>query len=184
MKRCSKCKIIKSNNEFSPDKRLICGLSSWCKLCNINQTNRVRKNSPWLQIFIGIKQRCNNPNNYDYKWYGGKGIKCYLTYADIKNLWQRDNASNLKHPSIDRIDSSSNYTFDNCRFIEINKNSQRAHEIIIYQFTLDGKFIKKWTSQSIAAKSLKISQTSISYSCTHHIPRCGYIWKKEIICTK
>ena len=54
--------------------------------------------------------------------YGGKGIKNYLTREALKILWFRDEAYNLKEPSIDRWDSKLSYTFDNCRFIEFREN--------------------------------------------------------------
>ena len=44
---------------------------------------------------------------------------------DVEKLWFRDKAYNLKQPSMDRRDSDKHYTFNNCRFIEIAKNTRR-----------------------------------------------------------
>jgi len=69
-----------------------------------------------------IKQRCNNSKCPVYKYYGGRGIKCFITLEDLKILWDRDKASEMKSPSIDRIDNDGDYIFENCQFIERSDN--------------------------------------------------------------
>ena len=91
---------------------------------------KYKKNYP-LQYRIsyllnGIRQRCENPNNDRYKYYGHRGIKCLLSKVDIEILWKRDKAFLLTRPSIDRINSKNHYKFSNCRFIELSENSRRA----------------------------------------------------------
>lgn len=83
---------------------------------------------PGYRIYYSIKSRCENPNQPRYYWYGGKGIKCFITPEQINFIWHRDQASLLKRPSIDRIDSNDHYTFENCRFIELAENVRRAHK--------------------------------------------------------
>lgn len=68
---------------------------------------------------------CTDPNRW-YPNYGAKGITCDLTSATLKVIWMRDEAWKLKKPSLDRIDSSGNYTLSNVRFIEFNLNSRMA----------------------------------------------------------
>lgn len=80
--------------------------------------------NPWLKTLNNIRYRCNNPNDRKYKYYGGRGIKCLLSVQDIKFLWERD-ATKLKQPSIDRIDSSLDYEVSNCRFIEMSENRMK-----------------------------------------------------------
>jgi hypothetical protein len=75
-----------------------------------------------------IVQRCDDPRHTSYKWYGGKGIKNFLTFEDVRVLWLRDGAREMKRPSIDRIDSADDYTFDNCQFIEHAENVRKARK--------------------------------------------------------
>lgn len=136
-KYCPKCKQIKLNKEFSPSKQTKDGLDGHCRDCrNIysrkkykqNPINRIkfyRKLHPWYTSLDHARQRCNNFKNKKYKWYGAKGIKCFLTIKEIKELWFRDKAYKLKKPSIDRIDNEGHYEFNNCRFIEQSENSRR-----------------------------------------------------------
>jgi hypothetical protein len=80
-----------------------------------------------------IKQKCENPRNPAYHCYGGRGIKCFLTYGQLLELWERDHADKMKQPSIDRFDPRGHYLFSNCRFIELSENSRRAVEYRIKQ---------------------------------------------------
>ena len=41
----------------------------------------------------------------------------------IKYIWHRDKAWQLKQPTIDRINNDSSYELDNCQFIENKLNS-------------------------------------------------------------
>lgn len=85
------------------------------------------KEVPWYTYLFHARERCNNPNKDGYKYYGGKGIKCFLTGEEVKTLWFRDKAWLLKQPSIDRIKSSGHYEFSNCRFIELIDNISRKY---------------------------------------------------------
>lgn len=75
-----------------------------------------------------IKQRCYDPRHSSYKWYGGKGIKNFLTLKQLRILWRRDGAAEMLKPSIDRRESNDDYTFENCFFNELGHNQQRAWE--------------------------------------------------------
>jgi hypothetical protein len=102
------------------------------RLNNIDKVKEYKKNYykrfPWAKVLESARQRCNNKNNSHYKWYGERGIKCYLTLPQIKFPWFRDKAWLLKQPSIDRIDNDGNYELKNCRFIELGENSRRARK--------------------------------------------------------
>lgn len=138
-----------------------------------------RLKEPWFNILNSIKQRCNNPKNKYYKWYGKRGIQNNFKSAnDIKFLWFRDKAHLMKKPSIDRIDNDGNYCIENCRFIELSENCRRANEKPIMQFDKHGNFIRQWKSQLIASKTLNICQTSISSALTGKFKSSGgFIWK-------
>ena|SRR6266576_4102958 len=76
-------------------------------------------------ILRTIIQRCEDPRHATYKWYGGKGIKNFLTLEDLEVLWDRDGAALMAKPSVDRRESDDHYTFDNCRFMELAANQKR-----------------------------------------------------------
>ena len=147
------------------------------------QTEYYRK-YPWKNILVSIKQRCNNPNDISYKYYGLKGRKCRITSEELEFLWFRDKAYDMDMPSIDRKKSNKDYTLDNCQFIEFKNNvikgNRESHIKPILQSDLNGKFIKKFNSIIEASLICNIDQSNIS-KCCRKIPNyktCGgYKWK-------
>lgn len=140
------------------------------------------KKFPWRKTLVVIKQRCENPNNISYPWYGNKGIKCNITENEIKKLWFRDKAYLMKKPSIDRKDSNKDYTYNNCRFIELVENvikcNKLTHKKSILQFDLDGNFIREWDSAKTASLILSLFSGNITKCCKQKVKTCGgFIWK-------
>jgi len=82
--------------------------------------------NPWFRHLNNARIRCRKPSHKMYYRYGGRGIKCLLTFEEIKKLWQMHGAADLCRPSLDRINSNGDYIFDNCRFIELEQNVGRA----------------------------------------------------------
>lgn len=86
-----------------------------------------RKKHPWVTLLNAARTRCRYRSHKMFYRYGGRGIVCLLTIAEVRALWLRDNAAKLGRPSLDRKDENGNYTFENCRFIELAENIARAH---------------------------------------------------------
>lgn len=87
-KRCSTCKNNKPISEFNKNRAQKDGYHNQCKICKcedykiLNQTIRGRLK----YIFKQMLQRCNNPKNKDYKYYGGRGIRVkFESLIDFRN---------------------------------------------------------------------------------------------------
>jgi hypothetical protein len=76
-----------------------------------------------------MKDRCENPNCKEYKYYGGKDIsvdKEWLSDFNIFRKWSIENGYK-ENLSIDRIDPNKNYEPNNCQWITISENSKKMH---------------------------------------------------------
>lgn len=137
------------------------------------------KKYPWKKTLVVIKQRCNNPNNERYYCYGEKGIKCKITVEELKELWFRDKAYDMEKPSIDRKNSDKDYTFSNCRYIELGENTSKRNRKYckaILQYDLEGNFIKEWKSIKEATKNLKCSNITNVLKGRYKQDN-GFIWR-------
>ena len=65
----------------------------------------------WKQM----RDRCNNPNSTQYKWYGERGIKVCEEWDDYAAFLQ-DMGERPIGTTLDRIDPDKGYDKDNCRW--------------------------------------------------------------------
>lgn len=200
-KICPMCKIEKFIDDFYNDKSHKDGKDRICQDCSKQNTTRYQKNNPekikenskkykqktkkeapWKITLTDMKQRCNNSKNTRYDDYGGRGVKCLITEEEIKELWFRDKAWELIQASIDRIDNDRDYTYNNCRFIEMGENSAKDKRKIVLQYDLAGKFIKEFKSTQEATRFFGKKKSHIWAVCnTKRNQAFGFIWKyKEI----
>ena len=92
------------------------------------------KNTRILRIYNGMKQRCYNSNNPNYKNYGGRGITICKEW--LKNYYEFEKWS-LENGyedtlTIDRIDTNKGYSPKNCRWATYKQqaNNERTNHIL------------------------------------------------------
>lgn len=88
-------------------------------------------------VFIGAKNRCQNPNNPNFHNYGGRGIEFRFSSFDefFEELGRRPSPDH----SVDRIDVNGHYEKGNVRWAtrkEQNRNRTDNHWITIGDKTL------------------------------------------------
>src|ERR1700751_5398398 len=63
------------------------------------------------------RQRCGNPNNPQYNWYGGRGINVSEKWNDFSSFL-RDVGPSPSGLLLDRIDNDKGYEPGNCRWTD------------------------------------------------------------------
>ena len=176
---CKQCGISKPIKEFGfyigYHKKVY--YRSNCKKCASKNNKEWKENNPWLTSWYNAKTRCECKSHLQYKYYGGKGIKFYLTIPENKELWFRDKAFLMGNPTIDRINSDKDYIFDNCRFIEFLQN---VHSKKCVQLDKNGNIVCIHPSISAASRNTDIDYASIGKACRGKYKQAGgFMWRFE-----
>jgi len=122
--KCTTCQEILPAENFYRNNSHRHGRESQCKSCLSSHQRTYRHSHPWVKTWLNINRRCTGSTHPQYS-----GIRNMVTIADLKTIWNRDNADGLTHPSIDRINPQGNYEPSNIRYIELSRNIARAHTI-------------------------------------------------------
>lgn len=108
------------------------------------------------RIWSSMKGRCNNPNNRDYKLYGGRGITYDPKWETFEGFYEDMHETYKEGLTLNRIDNNGNYTKDNCNWItnaEQQLNKRTNHMITINGIT---KPMAQWAREfNISIKTIE-----------------------------
>lgn len=117
-----------------------------------------KQKKPWKSrerlyiLWLGIRQRCSNPNHISYRFYGAKGIKVCAEwendYFSFKK-WAIETGYDETLPrgkqTIERKDSRGDYCPENCEWKTIQEQQKNKSGIRLYEYKGEKHNIKEWS---------------------------------------
>lgn len=105
------------------------------------------------QMWQNIHGRCEKLNYFEYKEYGGRGIKVcdewskYIPFKKwaIANGWDPD--APVRSQTIDRIDVNGNYSPDNCRFLDVKGQSNNRRTNVSIEYHGKKQTLAQWSEE-------------------------------------
>lgn len=142
------------------------------KQAELNTTHGLSKTKIY-KTFYGMKQRCYNPNNPEYKNYGGRGIRiCDEWLNDFTKFYEWmisagwDNGKTGREQTIERNDVNGDYCPENCKLIPIEEqqlNKANSRRITAFGET---KILSQWANETgIPITTIKARIDRLGWSC-------------------
>lgn len=110
-----------------------------------------------FKVYTSIKQRCCNPNYFQYKDYGGRGIaicQAWLNDYGAFHDWAYSNGyteeilpNGINKWTIERIDVNGNYEPDNCTFITTQEQQFNKRDNVILTYKGETKTATEWARE-------------------------------------
>jgi len=149
MKKCGSCKETKDLDSFNRDANTVTGYACYCKECNKEKSSikykKLADNHEWKlqQTLKASKNRAKS-----------KGLEHTLTLDNLVDLYPQDGKCPVfdfeltwgnpkwSSPSLDRIDSTKGYTYDNCQIIS-NKANILKNDATLEELELLVNYLKE-----------------------------------------
>ena len=142
--------------------------SCGCKRSYGHRTTHNLSKHRLYAIYGGMKQRCHNPLNDDYKYYGGRGIEvCDEWKDDFLNFYNWALENGYKYSlTIDRIENDGDYSPENCQWVSRKFQSRNQSTNNVIEIDGESKCLAEWCEVigiSIATVKWRVYNKKWSY---------------------
>lgn len=144
------CECDCGNTTITTTQNLRCGDTKSCGCLELetkikNGTTHGDSGKRLHTIWTAMRRRCSNPSNWDYKYYGGKGVTVCQEWNDypVFREWAMSNGYS-DDLTIDRIDPNGNYEPSNCAWVPIKAQENNRTNNRKYSYNGCTHTISEW----------------------------------------
>ena len=152
-----RCSCDKRTEKYVDVHRLLNGSSKSCgclksELTSSRRMKHGEAGTRLYHIWLGMKARCNNPNNNRYESYGGRGIQLCEEWNNdytVFREWAYANGynENIIDCSIDRIDNDKGYYPQNCRWATNKEQCNNRRSNVVIEHNGIKKSATQWSEE-------------------------------------
>lgn len=148
-----------------------CGCYAKDPSSKANLTHGMTKTRTW-RVWSGMKTRCDNKNNDNYKYYGGRGITYCERWESFGNFY-KDMGERPYGMTLDRINVNGNYEPGNVKWSSPKEqaNNRRRNHFISYKG--ETKTLTEWSRKlgiSTRGLTMRINKWGIEEAFTRPKP--------------
>jgi len=166
------CVCICGKPKKVSESSLISGHTTSCGCAR--KTHGIWYDTKSYRSWARMRQRCNNKNCRDYRWYGAKGIKLCKEWDSYLQFVQDMGEPPTSKHTIDRIDSTKNYCKENCRWVTQLEQVKNCSSNIRLTYNGKTQILSDW------AKELNMSEGMIR----QRIRKLGWSTEKALTTPK
>ena len=112
---------------------------------DVHRTHGMSRSSEY-RIWCLMRSRCGNPDNQDYKDYGGRGIEvCQRWRESFVAFFADMGPKPFPRAEIDRIDNNGNYEPGNCRWTDRKTQTRNKRNNRIVEYKGEARCIAAWS---------------------------------------
>lgn len=97
--------------------------------------------------WAGMKRRCLNQNEQNYKNYGGRGIGVCDKWLNFEGFYEDMKDGFVEGLSIERINNDGDYCKENCRWIPMSEQVKNKRGVHIIEYLGDKDTILGWSKR-------------------------------------
>lgn len=122
--------------------------------------------SPIYESYRSMIKRCTIPSDKEYHNYGGRGITVCDRWLESFEAFASDMGERPKGKTLDRRDSSGNYSPDNCRWSTHKVQANNKRNNVYLEIDGERKTIREWSDISGVAYQT-IQRRAKNYGWSH-----------------